>query len=131
MAIEVICPNGHKIQVKDKYAGKSGLCPRCRARIEVPNLVQEEEEELIDLVPRRTAIDEDPLATLPPGIGTGHIDDDDLDEASDANLNSGQSAGESLLSSSIIRHQKMCPKCYQMAPIWYARCTHCDHFFRE
>jgi len=36
MAIRVICPNGHTLQVKDSLAGKTGLCPVCKARVLVP-----------------------------------------------------------------------------------------------
>ena len=36
MAIKVSCPNGHTIKVKDSFAGKTGLCPACKARITVP-----------------------------------------------------------------------------------------------
>ena len=36
MAIRVVCPNGHVLKVKDSFAGKVGLCPRCKARIHVP-----------------------------------------------------------------------------------------------
>ncbi len=36
MSIEVVCPNGHVLHVKDSLAGKTGLCPTCKARISVP-----------------------------------------------------------------------------------------------
>ncbi len=36
MSIVVVCPNGHSLRVKDGCAGKTGLCPVCRARILVP-----------------------------------------------------------------------------------------------
>ena len=36
MSIRVVCPNGHALKIKDKYAGKAGLCPICKARIKVP-----------------------------------------------------------------------------------------------
>jgi anti-anti-sigma factor len=36
MLIEVKCPNGHVLHVKDKYAGKIGACPRCSAPVRVP-----------------------------------------------------------------------------------------------
>jgi len=36
MAIKLVCPNGHVLKVPDKLAGKSGLCPVCRARVVVP-----------------------------------------------------------------------------------------------
>jgi len=38
MGIKVSCPNGHTIKVKDKFAGKTGLCPACKARIKVPEI---------------------------------------------------------------------------------------------
>ena len=36
MPIQIICPNGHSLTIKGKYAGKEGLCPVCRAPIKVP-----------------------------------------------------------------------------------------------
>ena len=27
------CPNGHTFKVKDKYAGKKGLCPHCEGQV--------------------------------------------------------------------------------------------------
>ena len=31
MSIRVVCSNGHTLNVKEKYAGKTGLCPKCKA----------------------------------------------------------------------------------------------------
>ncbi|MEE9603671.1 MAG: hypothetical protein V3V75_10225, partial [Thermoguttaceae bacterium] len=36
MTIRVVCPNGHALKVKDSFAGKVGLCPKCKAQIHVP-----------------------------------------------------------------------------------------------
>lgn len=36
MSIRVVCPNGHVLNVKENLAGKTGLCPQCKARVEVP-----------------------------------------------------------------------------------------------
>ena len=36
MSIQVVCPNGHVLKVTDDCAGKTGLCPVCRARVKVP-----------------------------------------------------------------------------------------------
>ena len=33
MGIQVECPNGHTFKVKDKYAGKKGLCPHCEGQV--------------------------------------------------------------------------------------------------
>ncbi len=42
MSILVVCPNGHELKVRDTCAGKVGLCPTCRARVEVPETPQSE-----------------------------------------------------------------------------------------
>src|ERR1700750_958884 len=33
MGIQCECPNGHTFKVKDKYAGKKGLCPHCEGQV--------------------------------------------------------------------------------------------------
>ena len=35
MGIPVYCPNGHHFSVKDKYAGKKGICPYCEGQVVV------------------------------------------------------------------------------------------------
>lgn len=39
MSIRVTCGSGHRFKVKDKYSGKIGKCPKCKARVEVPVVV--------------------------------------------------------------------------------------------
>ncbi len=36
MSIRTVCANGHKLKIKNKYAGKAGSCPVCGARMRVP-----------------------------------------------------------------------------------------------
>jgi len=38
MSIRVVCPNGHALRVQDSSAGKTGLCPVCKALVKVPEL---------------------------------------------------------------------------------------------
>jgi len=38
MTIRVVCPNGHALKVKDSFAGKTGLCPACKARVHIPQI---------------------------------------------------------------------------------------------
>ena len=38
MSIRVVCPNGHGLRVQDASAGKTGLCPVCKALVKVPEL---------------------------------------------------------------------------------------------
>ncbi len=36
MSIRTVCPNGHKLKIKNKYAGQLGSCPMCGGRVKVP-----------------------------------------------------------------------------------------------
>ncbi len=36
MSIRTVCPNGHKLKIKSKYAGQLGRCPMCAAPVRVP-----------------------------------------------------------------------------------------------
>jgi anti-sigma B factor antagonist len=41
MNFKIHCPNGHSVLVKEEFAGKTGLCPQCRAKIRVPAVGQQ------------------------------------------------------------------------------------------
>jgi anti-anti-sigma factor len=51
MLIVVRCPNGHVLHVKDKHAGRMGVCPRCSAPIRVPLPDQAHGDDRIGVVP--------------------------------------------------------------------------------
>ena len=36
MGIRFYCPNGHKLNVKEKLAGKRGICPQCGVKLLIP-----------------------------------------------------------------------------------------------
>lgn len=36
MAIRVVCPQGHVLEVRDDLAGKVGRCPVCKSLVQVP-----------------------------------------------------------------------------------------------
>jgi hypothetical protein len=36
MGIVAYCPNGHRVKVKDEFAGRKGVCPECQARFRIP-----------------------------------------------------------------------------------------------
>jgi len=38
--IEVVCPNGHRLKVKDDFAGRTGACPICGSKVKVPQKTQ-------------------------------------------------------------------------------------------
>lgn len=55
MSIQCVCPNGHVLKVKDALAGTSGLCPKCRGRVEVPRPRPQpvSEEAILDIMGRQ------------------------------------------------------------------------------
>ena len=57
MAIRCVCPNGHVMQVKDSLAGRSGLCPTCKARMKVPELRTQpvSEDAILDILGPQTS----------------------------------------------------------------------------
>ena len=37
MSVTIHCPNGHKLEVLESYAGKRTLCPRCHSPVQIPH----------------------------------------------------------------------------------------------
>ncbi|HYO25279.1 MAG TPA: hypothetical protein VEQ85_10030 [Lacipirellulaceae bacterium] len=126
MGIPVTCPHGHHFNVKDKYAGKKGICPYCEGQVVVrvpdPNLPQN----LKQAVSR--AVREDRKSPAPAGTGSGG-DASVFDNATDEKSGSGASSG-SLLGSSVVRHNIRCP-CGESVPMWFAKCPKCGAFIEH
>ena len=120
MSIEVVCPNGHKLKVKDKFSGKTGLCPRCKARVEVPSLLTD--EFVLNVVGEHKQAAPQQKEWQPPEDDSASV----LDEPKQF-----QGSGLSLLGSSIIQHKKVCPKCHETVGLQYASCPRCKTFFDD
>ena len=69
MSIRVVCPNGQALDVKDDLAGKTGLCPKCKARVQVPELRRDElsEDSIMNILGPRVsrAVQPAPVASSP------------------------------------------------------------------
>jgi len=114
MGIQVKCPKGHVFKVKDKYAGKKGLCPKCTDQtvVQVPDLLTTASESALHSGGEGKA--------LPPPDPSS-IFDDPLDQQT-------PSSSGSLLSGSFIQHRVSCAKCNTRVPMWYAKCPNCGEF---
>jgi RNA polymerase subunit RPABC4/transcription elongation factor Spt4 len=61
MSIRCVCQNGHVLNVKDSYAGATGLCPVCKAHVRVPTRPKPDvsEDAILDIMghyePRSTS----------------------------------------------------------------------------
>ncbi|MGA2064915.1 MAG: hypothetical protein ABSG86_08100 [Thermoguttaceae bacterium] len=106
MSIRVVCPNGHALQVKNEWAGKTGLCPTCKTPVEIPHPSMEDfsEDSIMNLLGR-------PAAAAAPS-------------ARPAKPSGGVAAGDG-------RQQppkKACEKCKQEIPKETAICPYCRTF---
>ncbi|MEX2092357.1 MAG: hypothetical protein WD971_06750 [Pirellulales bacterium] len=126
MGIQVECPNGHTFKVKDKYAGKKGLCPHCEGQVIVVvpdafSMLDEHDELQKDAIRNRQAAKH----TAP---NSSSSSSSVLDDSHDFGSTPGTSG--SLLGSSVIRHNIKC-KCGERVPMWYARCPHCGEYLEH
>lgn len=119
MGISVTCPNGHEFKVKDKYAGKKGLCPFCKDQVavRVPDAVSSEQ---LQKAARRAAAQEHGIKTMP----------DDAASVYEDSLNQDASSSGSMLGSSVLQHNIKC-KCGHRVPMWFARCPKCGEFMPQ
>jgi hypothetical protein len=126
MGIPVKCPNGHEFRVKDKYAGKKGLCPYCQGQVfvQVPDALTSK-----DLKQAYTqAVAEEQQRQHP--SRTPSIHDSSIFESGSDHLEGGPSASGSLLGSSVVRHNIRC-KCGESVPMWFAKCPKCGTYLEH
>lgn len=121
MGIRVECPNGHVFKVKDKYAGRKGLCPKCpgQVQVRVPEIMTSEQS---DATYRHAVAEEIRSHNQSPADHAASVLDDSLHD--------GASSSGSLLGSSVIRHQIKC-SCGQAVPMWFAKCPACGKFLEQ
>ena len=124
MGILVQCPNGHEFKVKDKYAGKKGICPFCKGQVvvRVPDALSS--KEFNTAVHRAAAQDRKTAAALErkaTAKSSSVLDD---------STSTDSSASSSLLSSSVIRHNVKC-QCGESVPMWFAKCPKCGRFMEQ
>jgi len=105
MSIQVVCPNGHSLKAKDALAGKSGLCPVCKAPVKVPHGEKPEvsEDKILDI-----------LGTQPPGQGRGRVD---------APGGAQRAVGEGH-----VPPKKSCGRCNREIPARTHVCPHCHAY---
>lgn len=119
MVIDVTCPNGHQLKIKEKYAGQTGLCPKCQSRVFVPEPepAKMSEDAIVDLL--GPPMNEDDDSSLP-------VHQDPKHRRAPGDSDVGQS-GQSLLGA----ETRDCPKCRKKVPISYHICPNCWTYFSE
>jgi hypothetical protein len=114
MSIEVKCPNGHKLKVKDAMAGMTGRCPLCKALVHVPRPE-----------PPSAALSEDAILDF---LGPSPNRNDKL--ASETIHDLGDSV---IMRGSGIHHtpRKTCAKCNRDIPTLIHICPYCHTYLSE
>ena len=117
MGIKIKCPNGHELNVKEKYAGKTGLCPQCQAEVQVPTPGAISDDEIIAILGRPPAM----KPNYPPPAEESVLDAPKPPESEE------KSSGISLLGSSFVRRKKVCPKCCHLVSYAFKQCPRCGN----
>jgi len=138
MSIKVNCPNGHVLQVKGEFAGKSGLCPFCKVRIVVPQSERQEGPER----PERQAVSEDDLLAFlgPPRVVARpvvsrepppHHYHSETQRETPRKDEPKKEDAVSPAGSSLLRRKKVCPKCCEIISVSHADCPCCHTSLSE
>lgn len=129
MGIRVECPHGHTFKVKDKYAGKRGLCPHCKGQVvvKVPEILSG--DSAINKAYRDSVLEEHKAAhAAPPPPSRASSSSSSIFDDHPASHDASTSG--SLLGSSVIRHNVKCG-CGASVPMWYARCPACGKYMEQ
>jgi hypothetical protein len=130
MGIQIQCPNGHQLNVKDKYAGKTGYCPQCQAKIKIPVPYtppteqeiaaswQSPEPSVDDLIARLDLSDVNDGGPPSDSPGKSVLDDHILSTGLGG-------SSQSLLGSSVVGRRKMCPRCASRVSYAFTHCPRC------
>lgn len=114
MSIRFRCPNGHLLEVQDRFAGRAGACPKCQAALTVPRAGQPIDDLVCDFVGPPPA--EDP---------------DDVPVHQHAEPVEGGSGTARHGSSILARSTKACPKCRKEVSLAYDLCPYCHTYFTD
>jgi hypothetical protein len=106
MGISITCPNGHALKVKDELAGKTGLCPYCKAKVTIPQ--------------HEGLSDDDIMAVLGPAGG----DEPKSAEQSPRGA-SLQETGIVTVGAALAQRKKTCQKCGGEISVAFRHCPRC------
>lgn len=76
MLIHFVCGNGHRLRVRDKYAGRQVVCPKCQDRVVVPSAQGRKvsDSSIVALMPRvdpqQTVVTRSRPTVAPPRLRT-------------------------------------------------------------
>ncbi len=118
MSIQVSCPNGHVLRVKDSFAGKSGRCPHCRAKVHVPLPHGFSEDDVISAL--------GPPPPPPTAEPEASEDEAHVHQAHrHTHRQDDEESGIALFGSSIHQRAKVCSSCCKRTSFAFSICPSC------
>lgn len=140
MSIEVTCPQGHCLRVKNEFAGKTGICPHCKERIVVPRIEVTEDDLLALLGPPRPvsrSLADDTLPTSRQHATPHHAEPSEpqphktpsqsspalKDHAADETAKQGTAPQ---LGAAFIHRRRVCPRCCEIVSFAHRVCPNCE-----
>jgi hypothetical protein len=113
MSINVTCPHGHRLRVKDSMAGRKGLCPLCKSPVEVPR-------------PERNPMSEDAILDI-----LGPSDGSSSQILTARELQDFEQGGSRIERGHHSTPNKVCAKCHQEIPSVAHICPFCRTYIAE
>lgn len=117
MSIQVTCPNGHRLRVKNSFAGKTGYCPYCRAKVRVPAARAFREDDVMSVLGPPPP--PPPLEPEPPPDYEVYVHQEP------EHVRALEESGIRLAGSSILRRAKLCLVCRTLRSFAFSTCTRC------
>jgi hypothetical protein len=128
MFLRVKCPNGHALKVPVKFAGRDGVCPVCKAKVQIPPLERKEvsEDAVLDAL--------GPTGTSLSVVSRYAASRDDLpvhQEESGEPQAADQDTQVQHGDDSSLQKIRRCPQCQRRVPPHFHVCPHCRTYLIE
>jgi len=118
MSIRLTCPNGHVLKVDESLAGRVGLCPACKARVQIPKLERGfSEEDILSL------LTDSAEQTGQPGAGTSGSS-----VGVDKSATPASTGPAKFVPPQVPMPTKRCIKCHAEIAVVMHICPHCHTY---
>ncbi len=137
MNIHVTCPNGHKLKVNRKLAGKTGRCPSCKSVVKIPELAKGDvaEDLVMDVLASRGSMTRASEMSAAESLADEDrpVHQEARHDAADETQQfaSEDSATQGSGSSVMRRATRRCAGCGHRVSANYSVCPHCKRYMTE
>lgn len=139
MNIHVTCPNGHKLKVNRRLAGKTGRCPSCQGIVKIPELAKNDstEDAIMEVLAARGTLARASEISTNEAAAMAHeevpVHQESRHSASEETREfaSDDSNADGSGSSVLRRAARRCAGCGHRVSANYSVCPHCKRYMTE